>query len=81
MPLSIMMLYDLRKELTAARVRTKARKLDTRRKIVLGGGLIALARNGDTAAQQLIQKIIEHHDTERHQSPFDGWSPSHQGDT
>lgn len=68
-----------REELSAARMKTKARKLDTRRKIVLGGGLIALARGGDTAAQHLIQKIIEHSDSEGRQSPFTDWLPSNQG--
>lgn len=72
---------NARNELSVARAKAKARKLDTRRKIVLGGGLIALARNGDTTAQHLIQKIVEHHDTEGRQSAFEGWSGLKTGES
>lgn len=65
-----------RAELELARKKTKARKLDTRRKVILGGGLIALARNGDEDAQRLMKKIIEHHQNEEsgvRPSPFSDW--------
>lgn len=42
-------------ELDAARARDAARRRDTRRKVVIGGALIALAERDDEAAQMLAR--------------------------
>jgi hypothetical protein len=63
-----------RKELTDARQKTMVRKLDTRRKILLGGGLMALARSGDKEAQALVQKIIDHQSRVLDRKAFADWS-------
>jgi len=69
-----------RAEMELARLKTKARKLDTRRKVILGGGLIALARNGDENARQLLQQIVDYNETEAQPSPFKDWSWSQTGE-
>ncbi len=48
-----------RKADEAATKAKQARKLDTRKKIIMGGALMALAKAGDPAAWQLVQKIIQ----------------------
>lgn len=50
---------------------TKNRKLDTKRKIVLGGWMIAEARK-NTAAQQRLKDIINGL-PEKDRKAFDGW--------
>ncbi|SMX30609.1 hypothetical protein TRP8649_04753 [Pelagimonas phthalicica] len=63
-----------REDLAQARSQTRARKLDTRRKILLGGGLLALARAGDETATALVHKIINHQFRDIDQKAFEGWS-------
>ena len=65
---------DARKELTDNRAASRARKLDTRRKILLGGGLMALARAGDRDALALVQKIIDHQSRDLDRKAFADWS-------
>ena len=51
---------------------TKARKLDTRRKIILGGALVDLAmRDSNTAA--MIERLIRNLPREQDQKAFEGW--------
>ena len=59
-------------ERRGAMEKKKARKLDTRRKVILGGALIARARAGQLDAQSMLQEI---YDTlpEREKSAFTDW--------
>lgn len=63
-----------RKELSDNREASRARKIDTRRKILLGGGLMALARAGDKDALTLMQKIIDHQSRDLDRKTFANWS-------
>ena len=58
-----------------ARERDRARKRDTRRKILLGSGLVALVREGDTEAEQVYRRIRAGLD-ERSAKALDGWEPA-----
>ena len=58
-----------------ARERDRARQRDTRRKILIGAGLVALVREGDTEAEQVYRRIRTGLD-ERSAKTFDGWEPA-----
>ena len=58
----------------AARERERARKLDVRRKIILGGGLIALVGDGDREAAAVLGRLRTAL-SKRDQSAFVGWVP------
>lgn len=55
------------------KVRQEERKKDTRRKIALGGALIAQART-DSDAARLVQQLIAEM-PERDRQAFEGWEP------
>lgn len=64
---------EARQERAEAVKADKARRLDTRRKVVLGGALIALARSQPdvvSAINRLISTMPE-----KDRKLFDGWSP------
>ena len=69
--------YDqARARLQALRTREAARvrKLDTRRKVILGGALMDLAtRDSDAAA--LLDRLVRSLPREQDRKAFDGWSP------
>ena len=58
-----------------ARTKETERKRDTRRKVILGVGLIALVRAGDAEAAAVYQRIRTGL-KERQAAPFDGWVPA-----
>ena len=39
--------------------RTKARRRETRKKIIMGGALIALERSGDNDAIQMVERLLK----------------------
>lgn len=51
---------------------TKARKLDTRRKIILGGALVDLAER-DTNAAAMIDRLVRNLPREQDRKAFEGW--------
>ena len=51
---------------------TKQRKLDTRRKVILGGALVDLAARDDTAAA-MLDRLIRNLAREQDRSAFVGW--------
>ena len=51
---------------------TKARKLDTRRKIILGGALVDLAER-DSNAAVMIERLIRNLPREQDRKAFEGW--------
>lgn len=51
---------------------TKARKLDTRRKIILGGALVDLAERESNAAA-MIDRLIRNLPREQDRKAFEGW--------
>lgn len=51
---------------------TKARKLDTRRKIILGGALVDLAER-DSNAAVLIGRLVRNLPREQDRKAFEGW--------
>lgn len=51
---------------------TKARKLDTRRKIILGGALVDLAER-DSNAAAMIERLVRNLPREQDRKVFDGW--------
>ena len=51
----------------------RVRRLDTRRKVVLGGAVMALARQSSDMAQMV--DIVIKHMPERDRALFDGWKP------
>ena len=51
---------------------TRARKLDTRRKIILGGALVDLAMR-DSNAAAMIERLIRNLPREQDQKAFEGW--------
>ena len=51
---------------------TKARKLDTRRKIILGGALVDLAMR-DSNAAAMIERLIRNLPREQDRKAFEGW--------
>lgn len=54
---------------------TKARKLDTRRKIILGGALVDLAER-DSNAAAMIERLVRNLPREQDRKAFEGWPPS-----
>lgn len=57
-----------------ARVAEKDRKLDARRKIILGGALIEMAGR-DPRAVRVITTLIEGLSRKQDKNAFDGWKP------
>lgn len=51
---------------------TKARKLDTRRKIILGGALVDLAMR-DSNAAAMIERLVRNLLREQDRKAFEGW--------
>jgi hypothetical protein len=51
---------------------TKSRKLDTRRKIILGGALVDLAER-DSNAAAMIERLIRNLPREQDRKAFEGW--------
>ena len=51
---------------------TKSRKLDTRRKIILGGALVDLALR-DSNAAAMIERLIRNLPREQDKKAFEGW--------
>jgi len=51
---------------------TKARKLDTRRKIILGGALVDLAMR-DSNAADMIERLVRNLPREQDRKAFEGW--------
>jgi hypothetical protein len=64
---------EARKERAKAVKADKDRRLDTRRKVVLGGALIAAAR-AHPDVLKMVDALI-HHMPEKERKLFDGWSP------
>ena len=62
-----------RRAAVVARERARERKRDARCKILLGGGLLALVRDGDAQAAQVYSRIRETLD-ERSAQAFKGWA-------
>lgn len=56
------------------RAATQARKLDTRRKVILGGALVDLAARDDGAAR-LLDRLVRNLPREQDRKAFLGWSP------
>lgn len=57
-----------------ARASVKARKLDTRRKIILGGALLERAERGDNTAGQLVDEVVNGLTRKADKSAFADWS-------
>lgn len=55
----------------------KERKLDTRRKVILGGALIDLASRDDNA-RAMLDRLIRNLPREQDRKTFDGWMPVKQ---
>ena len=56
------------------RAATQARKIDTRRKVILGGALIDLAaRDGSGAA--MLDRLVRNLPREQDRKAFEGWKP------
>lgn len=51
---------------------TKTRKLDTRRKIILGGALVDLALR-DSNAAAMIERLVRNLPREQDRKAFEGW--------
>ena len=51
---------------------TKSRKLDTRRKIILGGALVDLAAR-DTNAAAMIDRLVRNLPRDQDRKAFEGW--------
>ena len=70
-------LAQMRARVQALRNReaTKARKLDTRRKVILGGALIELAVR-DNGARAVLDRIVGGLVREQDRAAFDGWDPA-----
>ncbi|TNC45301.1 mobilization protein [Rubellimicrobium rubrum] len=56
------------------RAATQARKLDTRRKVILGGALVDLAARDATAAA-MLDRLVRNLPREQDRRAFEGWSP------
>ena len=57
---------------------TKARKLDTRRKIILGGALVDLATR-DSNAAAMLDRLIRNLAREQDRKAFEGWDGAASG--
>lgn len=51
---------------------TKQRKMDTRRKVILGGALVDLAARDDRAAE-MLERLVRNLVREQDRAAFDGW--------
>lgn len=56
------------------RAATQARKIDTRRKVILGGALVDLASRDATAAA-MLDRLVRNLPREQDRRAFVGWSP------
>lgn len=56
------------------RAATQARKLDTRRKVILGGALVDLAGR-DASAAALLDRLVRNLPRQQDRRAFEGWSP------
>ena len=56
------------------RAATQERKLDTRRKVILGGALVDLASRDDGAAK-LLDRLVRNLPREQDRKAFVGWKP------
>ena len=56
------------------RAATAARKMDTRRKVILGGALVDLASRDDGAAK-LLDRLVRNLPREQDRKAFVGWKP------
>ncbi|WP_246045551.1 mobilization protein [Rubellimicrobium roseum] len=56
------------------RAATEARKLDTRRKVILGGALVDLAGR-DASAAAMLDRLVRNLPREQDRRAFVGWSP------
>ena len=52
---------------------TKSRKMDTRRKVILGGALLDLATR-DSGAAAMVDRLLRNLPRERDRAAFDGWT-------
>ena len=70
-----------RARLQALRNREAARerKIDTRRKVILGGALMDLATR-DSNAAAMLDRLIRNLPREQDRKTFDGWSPEARTD-
>jgi hypothetical protein len=68
---------ELKKQISVIESRESAaiRKRDTRRKILLGGELVAAAKAGDQTAIDLISRYIAKQDKPHNVKAFEGWKP------
>ena len=57
---------------------TRARKMDTRRKVILGGALMDLASR-DSAAAGMVDRLVRNLPREQDRAAFDGWSLGGRG--
>ena len=57
---------------------TKQRKLDTRRKVILGGALIELAARDD-GARAMLDRLVRGLAREQDRAAFEGWQPEEDG--
>lgn len=72
--------FQAQRDLVLARQREAERKRDTRCKILLGAGLLTLARDGDEPARELYRRIREAIPA-RTARAFDGWKGEPTDDT
>ena len=72
-------LAQMRARVQALRNReaTKARKLDTRRKVILGGALIELAARDDSA-RAMLDRLVKGLGREQDRAAFEGWAPTEE---
>ena len=56
------------------RAATQERKLDTRRKVILGGALVDLAARNEGAAA-MLDRLVRNLPREQDRKAFEGWSP------
>ena len=57
---------------------TRERKLDTRRKVILGGALIDLAARDDSA-RAMLERLMRNFAREQDRKVFEGWDPGRGG--
>lgn len=62
-----------------ARQATRERKLDTRRKVILGGALVELAGR-DEAARAMLDRLVDALPREHDRRAFQGWQRPGDGD-
>ncbi|WP_299655401.1 mobilization protein [uncultured Jannaschia sp.] len=58
---------------------TKARKIDTRRKVILGGALMDLAER-DSSAAAMVDRLLRNLPRDQDRAAFDGWTLGQAGD-